>query len=63
MRIFYKFFVIVILLLIPSNSFSNKKKEFTVAELIQSSELALKTLNRNSDLKNFKNFWQVVELF
>jgi hypothetical protein len=42
MRIFYKFFVIVILLLIPSNSFSNKKKEFTVAELIQSSELALK---------------------
>lgn len=56
MRIFYKFFVIVILLLIPSNSFSNKKKEFTVAELIQSSELALKTLNRNSDLKNFKKF-------
>ena len=53
MRIFYKFFVIVILLLIPSNSFSNKKKEFTVAELIQSSELALKTLNRNSDLKKF----------
>ena len=57
MRIFYKFFVIVILLLIPSNSFSNKKKEFTVAELIQSSELALKTLNRNSDLKNFKKIF------
>ncbi len=56
MRIFYKFFVIVTLLLIPSNSISNKKKEFTVAELIQSSELALKTLNRNSDLKNFKKF-------
>ena len=56
MRIFYKFFVIAILLLIPSNSISNKKKEFTVAELIQSSELALKTLNRNSDLKNFKRF-------
>ena len=51
-----KFLTLFLIILVPSFSFSNKEKKMTVVELIESSEDTLKKLEKNSDLKNFREY-------
>ena len=56
MRSIYKFIILLFIAIFPFfNLIANEKKR-TVAELIQSSELSLKKLDKNTDIKSFKNY-------
>ena len=52
----YKFITLFLFILIPLFSFSNKEKKMTVVELIESSEDTLKKLEKNIDIKNFREY-------
>ena len=51
-----KFFISIYLLCHPIYSHSNDESKYTISHLIQSAELTLKKLNKNSDMKNFKDY-------
>ena len=51
-----KIFISIYLLCHPINSHSNDESKYTISHLIQSAELTLKKLNKNSDMKNFKDY-------
>ena len=51
-----KIVISIFLLSYPIHSYSNDEKKITVSHLIQSAELTLKKINKNSDIKNFENY-------
>ena len=51
-----KIILTVFLFCNPINSQANDEKKITLTHLIQSAELTLKKLSKNSDLKNFKSY-------
>ena len=51
-----KIFISIYLLCHPIYSHSNDESKYTISHLIQSAELTLKKLNKNSDMKNFKDY-------
>ena len=51
-----KIFISIYLFCHPIYSYSNNESKYTISHLIQSAELTLKRLNKNSDLKNFKDY-------
>ena len=56
MSIFFKFCLLIVLILKPFDTHSNNEERLTIAQLIQSAELTLKKLNKNTDMENFKNY-------
>ncbi|MBD22322.1 MAG: hypothetical protein CL572_01490 [Alphaproteobacteria bacterium] len=56
MSYFLKIIISIFLLCKPIHSHSNDEDKITISHLIQSAELTLKKLSKNSDLKNFKNY-------
>ena len=46
----------IFLLSHPIHSYANDEKKISISHLIQSAELTLKKINRNSDIKNFENY-------
>ena len=56
MSIFFKFCLLIVLILKPFYTHSNNEEKLTIAQLIQSAELTLKKLNKNTDMENFKNY-------
>ena len=46
----------IFLLSHPIQSYANDEKKITISHLIQSAELTLKKINKNSDIKNFENY-------
>ena len=51
-----KIVISIFLLFHPIHSYANDEKKITVSHLIQSAELTLKKINKNSDIKNFENY-------
>ena len=54
MGIFLKLCLFAILILKPLDSHSNNEKKLTIAHLIQSAEITLKKLNKNTETKTIK---------
>ena len=51
-----KIVISIFLLSYPIHSYTNDEKKITISHLIQSAELTLKKINKNSDIKNFENY-------
>ena len=51
-----KIVISIFLLSHPIQSYANDEKKITISHLIQSAELTLKKINKNSDIKNFENY-------
>ena len=51
-----KIVISIFLLSYPIHSYSNDEKKITISHLIQSAELTLKKINKNSDIKNFEDY-------
>lgn len=51
-----KIVISIFLLSYPIHSYTNDEKKITVSHLIQSAELTLKKINKNSDIENFENY-------
>ena len=51
-----KIVISIFLLSYPIHSYTNDEKKITISHLIQSAELTLKKINKNSDIKNFQKF-------
>ena len=50
----FRFIILISAFLIPLSVFAVNKKKLTVVNLIESSEVTLKILDKNSDIKNFQ---------
>ena len=51
-----KIVISIFLLSYPIHSYTNDEKKITISHLIQSAELTLKKINKNSDIKNFEDY-------
>ncbi len=56
MRSIYKFIILCFVATLPCFDLIANEKKRTVVELIQSSELSLKKLDQNADIKSFENY-------
>ena len=51
-----KIIISIFLLSHSIHSYANDEKKITISHLIQSAELTLKKINKNSDIRNFENY-------